>query len=247
MARTRIETSLRNVYGLTADNAYTPAVMAWLSGGETFKDKFANSDRQIRLAKTLNLKDEETGELSLTEMYWYDMDPTVGNLALKLGLTSCPTTHYVVSEDHTKTNVNKRMSFLMMITNMLDSSAYAPYTLRGIEPGSSSAENSSNWTSATFKVKGYLNNGKDALKPEDLIWLPLQYYVFNNDSFVPKGNPDEFQTYLEVEDTFKPPSPAYYQGWWKYPTSGVWFKVTVDSSLMPVGPRMLKQVNYYDD
>jgi len=256
VAKSRIETSLREVYGLTADNAYTPAVMEWLSGGATLRGAFANSDRQIRLAKTLNLKDEETGELALTEMYWYDMDPTVGNLALKLGLTSCPQTHLVISEDLTKTNFNKRMSFLMMITNMVDTSfeSYAPYTLRGLEPGSSSADNSSNWTSVTFKVKGYLNNGKDALKPENLIWLPLQYFVFDENSFTPKGHVntdtgkcDEFQTYIEVEDTFQPPSPAYYQGWWKYPTAGVWFKVSVDSSLMPVGPRVLKAVNFYDD
>ena len=134
----------------------------------------------------------------------------------------------------------------MMISNKTDTSfiPYAPYTLRGVEPGSSSADGSSAWNSATFKVTGYLANGQDATKPEGTVWLPLKYYVFNAGSFKPRGEPDEFQSHIEIDDPFQPPSPAYYQGWWKYSDKPVFFRFTIDSRLMPVGPQVLKAQDY---
>jgi len=147
------------------------------------------------------------------------------------------------------------MSIFMMISNKTDTSfiPYAPYTLRGVEPGSSSATDASDWSSETFKITGYLNNGKDDTKPEELKWLPLRYYVFNENSFMPRGHVntltgecDEFQSHIEIEDPFKPPSPGYYQGWWKYPTCDVWFWWKIDSRLKPVGPQVLKAQDYVE-
>ena len=55
---------------------------------------------------------------------------------------------------------------------------------------------------------------------------------------------DEFQSHIEIDDPFQPPSPAYYQGWWKYSDKPVLFRFTIDSRLMPVGPQVLKAQDY---
>ena len=256
VAKARIEKGLREDYGLGDDNAYTEAVMQWLSGGATLRDggtPFKDPLGSIYLAEVLHLNGApyDPPSLSLTEMYWLDMDPTCSNQVLVADWSAAPTPHVVNVGGIEYTN--RLMSIYMMISNKTDTSfiPYAPYTLRGVEPGSSSAADSSGWNSETFKITGYLNNGKDATKPEDTIWLPLRYYVFDENSFMPRGhvNPstlkcDEFQSHIQIEDPFQPPSPGFYQGWWKYPTCDVWFLWNIDSRLKPVGPQVLKAQDY---
>ena len=239
VAKARIERRLREEYGLGPDNAYTEAIMQWLSGGmRMYEVPFKNPLGDICLAELWNVAGY-VKDLTLTEMYWLDIDPTWSNQLLKVAWMRAPAR---------QPNGNWRMSAFMMISNKTDEAfiPYAPYTLRGVEPGSSSADDSSGWNSATFKVTGYLPNGKDATKPEDSIWLPLKYYVFDAGSFKPRGAPDEFQSHIEIDNPFQPPSPAYYQGWWRYAdlTESVWFRFTIDSRLKPVGPQVLKAQDY---
>ena len=252
-AKARVEANLREKYGLGPENAYTDAIMDWLAGGETMRGPFKNPQGDIDLAKFARQHKILDGKtLSLTEMYWLDMDPTVSNLVLDVGFVSLPAPYVINTEDwHTFTNT--RMSVYMMVSNLVDSAfePYAPYTIRGVKPGSSSADDSSAWNSATFKITGYLANGKDSTKPEGTVFLPLKYYVFDANSFMPRGHIDsvtglcdEFQSYLEVEDPFSPSSPAFQQGWWKYPASPVYYSFTVDSRLIPVGPQVLKAKDY---
>jgi hypothetical protein len=138
---------------------------------------------------------------------------------------------------------NFQVGVKLVISNSLDSAylAHAPYTLRGVEPGSSSAENSSNWTSATFKVTGYLNNGRDAYKPEGMVWMPLRYFVFDESSF-----DSDFTAIVEIDDPFLPPSPTYYQGWSKYLGDSVFFSWDIDARIAPVSPEVLRPMSVYE-
>jgi len=252
-AKARIEKSLREKYDLGPGNAYTEAIMQWLAGGTTLRGPFANPLGDIELAKLARqhkLLEDKT--LSLTEMYWLDIDPTIGNLVFDVGFASLPAPYAINTSDY-HTFTNTRMSVYMMVSNLVDAAfePYAPYTLRGLEPDSSSAGNAEAWTSATFKVTGYLANGMDSTKPEGTVFLPLKYYVFDANSFMPRGHVsattglcDEFQSYIEIEDPFSTSSPGFQAGWWKYPGTPVYYSFMIDSRLKPVGPQVLKAQDY---
>lgn len=234
-AKARISTKLREQYGLNEQNAYTPAVLEWLKHGTTeHMGEFQNDDGEIRLAKLLNLQGEVRRDLELTEMYWLDIDPTASNMFLTADVAAeprpiDPPTGY---EDRTNTQV----CIYMAISNATSGDAWAPYTLRGLEPFSSSAENTANWTSVTFKVVAYLNNGKDADKT--VKWLPLRYFTFCSGSFGP-----DFTTTIDVWDPRKPPSPGYYQGWDRFPDAQIYYRGDLDGRLAPIGVDYLKPTN----
>lgn len=230
--------------GLTPDNPYTPAVMDWMvkhrdAYGNDWADPYA---AEVRLADYLSMDDEVITNMTLTEMYWLDMDPTVGNLALKGG---------IVDIKPPNADMNVEMSAYLMITNRLSGDAKTPYVVRGLAPGETSwdYDNSSwGWTSVTFKVTGRIVNG---LTGEEVRhdWIPLRWFVFHEDSFVPRGTSGEGTSVVQLYDPYSSRSPGYTAGWydWKeeYGEAPVYFSWAIDPRIQPVSVEVLKQENKY--
>ena len=248
--------------GLVDDNKYKPAVVDWLVKGEdAYGNPWANyGDDEVRLADILRLDDTVVTNMTLTQMYWLDMDPTVGNLALKAGISS-PSLPKVRENfsGHTVTNI--QLAVKMMITNRTEDvydtncygKAWTPYVLRGLEPGSLSWDYSDNaewgWTSVTFKVTGILWNGLTSeSNPEQ--WIPLRWFVFKPDSFYQPGEEKAFTSEIELIDPYGTETPGYGAGWYDWvrehgPTQ-IYYSWSLDTRLKPFGIEVLKKNNYYD-
>ena len=248
--------------GLVDDNKYKPAVVDWLVKGEdAYGNPWANyGDDEVRLADILRLDDTVVTNMTLTQMYWLDMDPTVGNLALKAGFSSpaLPKIRENFS-GHTVTNI--QLAVKMMITNRTEDvsdtngygKAWTPYVLRGLEPGSLSWDYSDTaewgWTSVTFKVTGILWNGLTSeSNPEQ--WIPLRWFVFKPDSFYQPGEAKAFTSEIELIDPYGTETPGYGAGWYDWvrehgPTP-IYYSWSLDTRLKPFGIEVLKKNNYYD-
>ena len=181
----------------------------------------------------------DRGEMSLTDMYWLDMDPTWAGQVFRMGMIEAPSEkpaggRIPYTEDHGQVT-NLVMQVFMKIYNPGDPTfePYAPYTLNGRKPGSSSAVDSSDWDSETFKITGIVNNGKTSFIPPSAEWLPLRYFVFGPDSF------RDFRATIEIMDPFSPPSPAYYQGWDVLKGKPAFFSFSIDTRVAPVTPEVL--------
>ncbi|MGN0832123.1 MAG: hypothetical protein ACI4RD_00560 [Kiritimatiellia bacterium] len=230
VAKTCVRKDLTGDYGLTADNAYTPAVLAWLARGSCGKTPapFANPGGEIRLAEAHDFADNYVCDLSLTEMYWLDMDPTVGGTVLQAGMSAAPYPVEVVRSGAGGAAIQCRdgvVEAMMKIYSQTGAFApYAPYTLNGIAPGSSSRTSAAGWNSATFKVTFHLLNGQDDMKDPDMIWMPVRYFVFDDNSFGP-----DFKAKIQVVDPF-----YQFSDWeeWKdrlQPGEDLMYKFTIDT------------------
>lgn len=258
--------------GLAEDNRYRPAILDWLDKhtnvrGETWADP---NSGVFRPAVFLNRQDEVVTNLTLTQMYWLDMDPTLGTLGLKSYIKEGPS--FVVRDgyewfDGAKTNKtvnNPWIGIYTMITNRTEDvkdpdygRAWPPYVIRGLAPGETSWDYDSsvsgewNWTSVTFKVTGFLSNGKTNMRDFN-DWVPLRYFVVNDES-IPKQNEDDaFMSYIEVMDPLTPMSLA---GWtdsleeWRKTHGGgtppVFFSSSLDERLIPISVETMKKENFY--
>lgn len=256
---------LQTGFGLGPKNAYTPAVMDWLlTGRDAWGNAWADPDAtEPLLADFLPLNNPNAaGTLSLTEMYWLDIDPTLAwtadptknARALRGGMSAPPTT--VVkgidqnggevdygADNFAMTNV--RFGVKMMITNRNDGVTVAPYVLRGLEPGSTSWNYTGNWTSATFQVTGFLANGRRDFASDD-DWLPLRWFVFTPTSF-----DENFETQIEVKDPYSQSSPGWTYGWkaWvdQYGYAPVFFKWSLRQRGSLIGTETLNPTNYYEN
>ncbi len=199
--------------GITDDNVYKPAVMKWL---ETGRDAYGNlweaaDSGEVKLAKFIPLhRPGEPQDMTLTEMYWLDMDPTVGNLGLVAGIGDVPGPVIVDGYAGSASVTNVRMSVFMSITNLATGAHWTPYILRGIDYDLTSwkyKEAGGSWDSATFKIIGVLANGltSESAKRNR---IPLRWFVFDEDSF----DPVTCKSVIDVEHPYSPDSPAYYQG-----------------------------------
>jgi hypothetical protein len=180
-------------------------------------------------------------------MYWLDIDPTEGGWVYRAG-TTVPS-RPVYSQDGGVTNI--RLSVSMMITNLNSNAAYAPYTLRGLEPGSSShaynpVTSDYGWTSVTFKVTGIMLNGLTVESSRENR-VPLRWLVFGENSF---GGDDGFTATIDVRDPWAKDSPAVnygYQDWLRkhgtMPTIG--YAWDIDERLKPISIDKLKANSTY--
>ena len=254
-------------YGVGEDNEYRPAIVEWLlQGTDLYGNPFADVESgEIRLAEFCSLNGTVVTNMTLTEMYWLDMDPTSGQLALIGGISEGPTIHDMTAWDGTALK-NVRLGVYMMMTNKSETAAvpehrrgandfgthWTPYALRGLEPGSSSLGYNSQedaWKSVTFKVTGMLMNGIVSEKENR---MPLRWFVFNEDSFTPEG-----VSRIEIEDPYWPDSVGYNTGWgdwWEKekaagkPLTGIGWFWSIDTRLQPAdGVSTLKQENYYGE
>lgn len=242
--------------GVGEDNEYRPAVIDWLEKGtDLYGNPFADVESgEIRLAEFCTLNGTVVTNLTLTEMYWLDMDPTAGQLALIGGMAEAPSIHPWTAGDGSEWQ-NPRMGVYMMITNKSETVAerefrrgpndfgthWTPYALRGLEAGSNSLGYDSktmDWNSVTFKVTGRLLNGYT--KPGELRnWRPLRWFVFTEDSFTPEGI-----SRIEVKD---PRSSESYGGWTEEDLeSPIGYFWSIDTRIQPIEIEALKKENYYE-
>ena len=240
-ARPRHE--LAEEYGLTKENPYTPAVMAWLEGGKNYWDEDFENPGELHLAalKTAFSYTFVTN-LDLTTMYWLDMDPTASNLVLRAGvvdISPLPRTNEATGKSYT----HLRLKLHMEMTNETTHAAWAPYVLRGLEPGVTTADYTGSWTSETFKVTGALVKDFATMST----WVPLKWYTFKPDGS--KANRSASFGYTEEADGVYYPYRAkldvwdpkdydraiWTKEWSRYPEAGLWFRWAIDDRGVPMG------------
>ena len=260
VASVRPHHDLAEKYELDENNRYTEAVLSWLRGGQNFYgDKFENPG-EIHLA---NYYDYLTGQLvtnlTLTTMYWLDMDPTSSDWDFVAGVAesprpvSKPTIAPVVKltslssitppggEEPTgdSTDKNIRLKIAMYMTNRVTGASYSPYILRGVTPGSTSESfhadpDAGNWNSATFKITGDLQNGM----PMRQRWVPLRWFYFLPTSVADKYRSASFDenhmTVVDVWDPFDTRRSGATQGWDQYKGCPVFYKWAIDTRNAPM-------------
>jgi hypothetical protein len=208
------------------NDPYRPAILDWLSrkcpegpldGNEIIKPAELCDPNGIPMGNYLNLK----------EMYWLDIPPTEGHWKLLFGMTNQQ--FFTNVEDGVTYPHNAILTIKMMLTNDTATTTsdpyglfHPPYTIQGLQPGSSSASDyasmSENWTSATFKVVCALNfNGQSES------FRPVKWFVFDANSFNADGI-----AYVEVPDQSKPSTPGFGYGWSYYPRNEFYYKLRLD-------------------
>ena len=269
VASAKLDDKLVTDYGLGPDNKYRDAVIDWLEKGVDLKgNTWENLDSgEIRLAEYQTLGGNFVTNLTLTQMYWLDIDPTAGNFIFRGGMCKAPqpnTRSVQIGGDindpsgYLEEVTDFKMGVKLYITNKTDNAesrywkkAWAPYVLRGAGKGETSqnyAASQTQWTNVTFKITGFLNNGLNRLDNKEN-WIPLRWFVFDENSF-----DDDFTTYIEIRDPFSTSSPGYSAGWhaWHYDSDpakqddGLFFSWSLDTRLRLFPVEALKQENYYD-
>ena len=256
-------------WGVPEDDPYRDAIIDWLERGtDLYGNPFGRIDSgEIKLA---NYRSWWTGQivtnLTLREMYWLDMDPTIGNLSLVGGIAPDPHgIEHVVSQtigDSTVVMTNRRLNVYMMISNENTTveapehprgindftTHWTPYVLRGLEPGEHSQNyvaSTGDWNSVTFKITGMLMNGYTSFDNVDNK-VPLRHFTFNEDSFGADG-----LSKIEVYDPYSSLSIGYNAGWhrwWeKHGTCPVVFFWMIDTRLPPIGVEQLNKDSYYGE
>ena len=243
--------------GVDENNPYRDAIVDWLEGGtDIYGNPFSGVEEgEIKLAQYCKMDGEFYRDMTLTEMYWLDLDPTAGDLALLGGMASVEPIQ-VPKRDGSGMQENVRMSVYMMITNRnatLPAPAehhsrgpndkythWTPYVLRGLDPKSSSLDYddaAGDWASETFKItarllNSYTQEGNVANQ------APMRLFVFKPDSFTAEGI-----SKVEIED---PSSyPPFVEWWNEYGPCGIVYFWSLDERKRPKGVEILKQENYY--
>lgn len=249
VASSRVAPTLAEDWGLTPDNRYTAAVVDWLNKGSTMRGPFANPTGPIASAlfMPLSLDADDASLLSLTEMYWLDMDPTAdyngdgtNDWWLVGGMKVAPSPKIIA--DPPLTNII--MGACLYITNAAPvgyggGASFAPYALRGVEAGSISTNYASglsrSWDGPTFRIIGRLFEKVGDIEPTGddemgfIEWIALRWFVFDENSFRPKGASDEFQSAIEIIDPYSSESAAYIKRWYtRRGTSTIFYKWSID-------------------
>lgn len=260
VASAKLDDRLVNEYGLGPDNKYRDAVVDWLEKGKSLKfGEWANPDSDdIKLAEYQSLSGNLVTNLTLTQMYWLDIDPTAGDFVFRGGMVGPPQpiTRSVSIDgvDYLADAPNFKMDVKLYITNKTENAesmyynmAWAPYVLRGRGKGENSMNysySSARWTNVTFKITGFLNNGFNKLGNKDN-WIPQRWFVFTEDSF-----DEDFVTSVEIKDPFSKDTPGYSNGWYDWhlahPNDGLFFSWALDTRLRQFPVEPLKKENFYN-
>ena len=218
-----------------------------------FEGTRIEAESGIKLADFIRPDNSVITNLNLTQMYWLDMDPTLGNLALKGYISDGPAlTNMAAAGGATYTNL--RFDVFMQITNRASADAWAPYALRGLEPGSSSfgytnRTTATGWTSATFKMVGIIYNGHTGFRVRDN-WVPLRWFVFAPNSFRKPGSDKPFTSTIWITDPFSKSSPAWTAGWYEWAQEHGkpqdFYFWCLDERLEPIAVEVLKEDNPCD-
>ena len=210
--------------GIDKSDPYYPAVVDWLQNYDEGPIKFAEfwGMDNVKRGSPLNLK----------QMYWLDIPPVgsegpwdTSDWVFKGGMAAGarPDCQFDTVVDGYVTNI--RVAVTMMVTNRYDNSCRGVNMLRGLEPGSTSADydektSSHSWTSVTFKITGALQNGT-----VDKWYRPLRWFTLGLDSFTEANG---YTRYIDVLDPFSKASMGYSYDWHNYPGSSVWYRWRID-------------------
>ena len=234
-------------YGLDPDDPFTPAVMDWLRNSkDVFGQDWAHPEsEEIELAKFVNYSGTIVTNLTLTQMYWLDIDPTKSNMYFKAGFSTVP------QPKNGATGGNEIGTIYMCISNNSPEyayEAYPPRVMRGRDVGSHSLNfvKSSDWNGPTFNVRGILSNGKTDFAHTSPNWVPLRWFVFNENSFYPKGHEKEFQSVIEIIDPRSSESPGSTAGWDKYLEYPVFYSWGINTKRQPIEVESMKKENTYE-
>ena len=256
-------------WGVPEDDPYRDAIIDWLERGtDLYGNPFDDVEAgEIRLATHRSWwSGAVMTNLTLREMYWLDMDPTVGKLTLLAGTAFDPNgIEHIVTKamgESTLVLTNRRLYVYMMISNENETVAaptyprgahdftthWTPYVLRGISPGENSqtyVASTGEWESVTFKLTGMLMNDATSFYNVDNK-VPLRHFVFNENSFSAEG-----LTKIEVYDPYSPLSFGYNAGWKRWwdkngycPVVFFWM---IDTRLPSLGVEQLQEDNYYGE
>ena len=261
VASAKMIDKLVDKYGLGPDNKYRDAVVDWLEKGtDVYGNPWADGDsEEIKLAEYQSLSGNLVTNLTLTQMYWLDIDPTAGDFVFRGGMSAPPQPIMrsvgVNGADYISGAPNFQMGVKLYITNKTDDAdsvyygkAWAPYVLRGRGKGETSLNYdlsaSYQWSNVTFKVTGFLNNGSNTVSNANN-WIPLRWFVFNENSF-----DENFTTYIELKNPFGTDTPGFSAGWYdwhlEHPDDGLFFSWALDTRLRQFPVEPLKKENYYD-
>ena len=244
-ATARPRSDLRERYGLTPENPYTDAVLAWLEGGRTLKGAFAYPG-SIELPSLHDLADNFVTNLTLTETYWFDIDPTGSNWCYRAGTCNpAEETYRHLPGDVVKTNV--RIGVYMVITNRSETGMqaglnWAPYVLRSKVPGADSQQyargETNKWDSVNFKITADVLNGM----PLRQKWVPLRYFIFTEGSF-----DANCRSTIEIPHPFSADSFSVNYGWRAYSANPekwtIVYSWSIDSRIAPVAVETLAPTN----
>ena len=228
-------------YSLDKASPYYNAVLDWLQNGRTLTGSFDNPDPEsiddLKIAKFVPYSGYAPAitNLTLTEMYWLDIDPTStnGQWWLRAGLVG-----YVPGT----ITANNDLTVYMCISNDATFAAYAPYTLRD-RNGQSSQElaNAGNlpaWNGPYFQITAWVQNNL----PKNLGFLPVDWYVFGGNGGVSSSFNSDFTTTISVLDPRSPLSPGVYHGFNNFPGTDTYFKWRLDElkEIQNAGAKMLE-------
>ena len=226
---------LANSWGLTDDNSYSPAVLAWL-----LNEYPGYGPDDLSRAIYRDLSGSLSQPLTLTEMYWLNIPPVHqsphyggSNIWFVAGMGSLVAGNEPDVEPSVTTlpsgsvRSNVFLTVTMMLTNTSPSAVskrvWPPDRLNGPDydgVGSSAWRGQSSWTGAVFIVVGALQRSDVSSN-----YLPLQQYTFKPDSFGGVDDPQHAcQTRVMVTDPYAPNSMGDYYGWGKYRDIPVWYR-----------------------
>ena len=245
--------------GLDPADPYAPAVMRWLEAGVADGSEFASPGGPICLGKFKGLKNEDdVHDLTLKDMYWLDLDPTLAGWWFRGGISSYQGEKIYrkrkFNEDFTAYYTNYQVQVMMYIyndgENILGKSVepFAPKRLQGLgnEQSDDPAMSGQAWTSANFKVTAMLRNDN----PHNLGFMPFRWFVFGPDSFYPADSEDPanppFSATIEILDPFSSSSPGYSYGWFGYGMFPVLFRWSIDGGIQATTVEMLNKRSVYD-
>ena len=239
-------------FGLKESNPYTPAVINWLA--ENYPDK-TPEDINAAIYKGL-AEDSAEQPLTLTEMYWLDIDPfgaerqwwLRGNFVQNHGGGTLTITNrtYTNLAGETIVHTNRILTAKLYISNAVDKVAYAPYRLQGLA-NEKSDEFYGSWTSVTFQVTAMLLTDM----PRNKGFLTFRPFIFDENSFYPAGDEHEFEATIEILDPFSKLSPGYGYGWSDRPDldkegGSLWRWEIGTTNTFPVQVERLKKESTYD-
>lgn len=224
---------LATTYGLDEANRYTDAVLAWLEQGTLLGGtQFDNPGGNIELAQLIEYPNGTPQELSLSDMYCLDMDPTLDNQYLVAGIKTL----------NPKPDNSTEIDFYMAVSNDNDQTDFSPYTFRGATPGSNTQDASAvgSWSDFVLMLKGIQMNKYYDPTDEDHSrseWVTLKWFVIDGASFGP-----DHLTRIVIEDQRQPGTPGYYEGWGdeEFKDDTFNFKWTLGDLDKPKSPTLLK-------
>lgn len=252
VAASRVNPVLAEDYELTTDNRYTSAVVDWLNKGVRMDGTpFEHPEGPIKAAAYCEINGTVVTNLTLTEMYWLDIDPTEGDWQLRAGMINPPVPVAVKPKyEDGDPLTNLRMGIYMCLTNTATTKSFSPYVLRGVAPGSLSTNYTSDventWDGPTFRILGRLYNAVVSGGDEEYFdWVALRWFVFNEDSFGAKGSSVAHQSTIDIRDPYSQNSPAYIERWDKWKgNSNVFFKWSIDGDTTLFTPQTLCPTNW---